>query len=405
MNKYTRDVVLMLCIACAALSFEKCTGKSDGNTSDKNAVETVDNNKVENDAEEETNETTKIKISEGTAFYDGVAFIKTDGTGKCEEGRYAIDTEGNILYKLEDGIDEQILYFNGVASYDNKLVDKHGNILASPEKTGYTKLLTPYCEGYAIAAYFEEKYPESILKIGVLNGEGEWSVPLSEDNCFIKELEKYSKDHIFTKSIPNVIMDVETEWSINSETNSIALTNSYTNNDEMAYFAYYSKDTFKLADTPILYNVKNNKVSEDGTENYNCENLYGQYSYSQYEIENGKTECVENNEGYTFKIDSNDVGSKYYCVYDKDGNEMFKPKEMDDNETSCIYLDKDGFVLRLPSVFAAEGKYEYYDLQGNLKVKYKDIEKMQPFHDGIAYATDYINNHMYIDKSGNKVIE
>ena len=68
MNKYTRDVVLMLCIACAALSFEKCTGKSDGNTSDKNAVETVDNNKVENDAEEETNETTKIKISEGTAF-------------------------------------------------------------------------------------------------------------------------------------------------------------------------------------------------------------------------------------------------------------------------------------------------------------------------------------------------
>ena len=59
----------------AALSFEKCTGKSDGNTSDKNAVETVDNNKVENDAEEETNETTKIKISEGTTTMELLLYM------------------------------------------------------------------------------------------------------------------------------------------------------------------------------------------------------------------------------------------------------------------------------------------------------------------------------------------
>lgn len=197
----------------------------------------------------------KLKYQRGLAFYDGVAFIYADGTGKCEEGRYAIDTEGNILYKLEDGIDEQILYFNGVASYDNKLVDKHGNILASPEKTGYTKLLTPYCEGYAIAAYFEEKYPESILKIGVLNGEGEWSVPLSEDNCLLKAIKKRYKGDPFGFE-PNLIMGINAGWLIDSEKNDIRL---YDNSGNGSYFEYYKKDTFRFNSTSILYNVEKMK--------------------------------------------------------------------------------------------------------------------------------------------------
>lgn len=397
MNKYTRDVVLMLCIACAALSFEKCTGKSDGNTSDKNAVETVDDNKVENDAEEETNETTKIKISEGTAFYDGVAFIKTDGTGKCEEGRYAIDTEGNILYKLDDGIDEDILYFDGVASYDNKIVDKKGNVLASPETTGYTKLLTPYCDGHAIAAYFEEKYPESILKIGVLNGEGEWSVPLSEDNCLLKAIKKRYKGGPFGFQ-PNSIMEINTGWLIDSEKNDIRL---YDNSGNASYFEYYKKDTFRFNSTSILYNVEKNEISKLKEGDEEVKDIYKEYEY----VSDGMGryyDCVSKKDGYRFKVDMNDTGSRFYYVVDKSGKQLFEPKKIDGYE-SCLCIDKEGFVL---SIGDSERKdYEYYDLQGNLITEYEDIVEMQPFYNGLSYVKDYNNNHFYIDKSGKKVIE
>ena len=157
-----------------------------------------------------------------------------------------------------------------------------------------------------------------------------------------------------------------------------------------------------------MYNVKENEVSETNDKFDNSVNPYKQYTYSQYETEEDGAECVEGNDGYTFKIVSNYVGNKYYCVYNKDGKEMFEPKKLDSDNISCICLDKDGFVLDLGSVYPMNEKYEYYDLQGNLLTKYKDIEKMKPFHEGLAYATKSVmpnGSYFYIDKNGKKVIE
>ena len=142
-----------------------------------------------------------FNIKYGTNFSDGIAFIQyTDENGNYKAA--AIDTSGKIIFEPDEKFNMERVtgYKNGIMVIDNLIYDKTGKIIASPEITGYDKLLTTNCNGYVLAMKTEESFEGDRYYIGLLNNKGKWEQELSTEHPIIQAFEQEG-DHIATLSI------------------------------------------------------------------------------------------------------------------------------------------------------------------------------------------------------------
>lgn len=387
-------IALIIIALCGLLGCNKQsnnTGTINNNTKTKTEKST---NQEDNPEQETTN---KLNITEGTGFHDNVAIVKT-----AEGKKYAINKTGKILFEVNTNSD--ILFFDGVASMGNNLIDKNGNILTSPEENGYTGLLSPYCNGYALAYYFEEGYPDSIIKIGVLNSNGKWEIPLSENHKIIKEMKK-TEGALFSYiyNIPEVFQNITVTTQISDASNTIIQsTNVNSGNVIDKFINCYQNGIFaislNLGSTNFYYDVKTDKIlyKVKGTEPPYMKYLKDGIEKKEKEEELGTSFDIYG-DGYYAKKMLNDAGTNFFCVYNEKGEEMFQPIQSPGN---CICIDKEGFVIENES----EKTFSYYDITGKQITTYENVQKMEPFYEGLSLV-EYDDSIRYIDKSGNTVIE
>lgn len=326
----------------------------------------------------------KMGIVEATSFYGGVAIVTvSDGS------KFAIDTKGNQLFEVHS-TDTDIIFFEETASVENYLINKQGEIIASPDKNHYTGLLTEFVDGYAMAYYYEEGYPHSIIKIGVLNGQGNWHVPLSEGHKILQELGRETAIDIFGS------IQREALWFVSDSTNVLSTTFSYGNSARLTYTGTYKGNgIFEIGD--LYYSVEQDSIIKDykGEASVYDNTNDNHTNYRRYTFAGN---VVVEADGYTYRHMLNDNGVTYYCVIDAEGRQMFEPRSYIYND-KCICIDEDGFVYRTGNEFIL------FDLNGKEMCKYENVKELYPFYEGLARVVDMQGMVSFIDKKGNTVIE
>lgn len=202
--KKIKLTALGLALALISALFAGC-GKTDTNTrketNQESAAITASDwfagyEEFDTETREETNQESTAtdsinrRIVEGGEFHDGVVFVKIEETSADDTNTaiYVMDNQGNLLYNWTEVTGESYLYSNlvyrnGVLVWNDKMYDKQGNVIASPEQTGYQALVTGSINGYVLACKFVEGFSGDRLWFGVLNTKGEWVHELSVDNA------------------------------------------------------------------------------------------------------------------------------------------------------------------------------------------------------------------------------
>ncbi len=391
---------IVLILGILAIVFTGCS---------KNTL--VDNKKQLVEKKEETNSV--LNISEATPFYDGIAAIE-DTTGKG----FVIDKNGNVLSELPDNIrtigkdhNYEVVFFDDVASVSDKLINSNGDTIASPEKNGYTGLFTPFVDGYAIAYDLEENYPSSVIKLGVLNGKGEWTIPLSENNKLLKFFYEEVCDEDIEETI-EIFKHSSNDIEIDGSKDLIKIeTIAYNELQDRDYTicVYDDKNQITVIDDDGLaltnYDMANDKITEAG-EGLSNSTVNGTRYHTYDFYDDGSA----SNGQETFKILKNDSGKLYCSVYDQNDKELMKPTDLDDTldeACKCIYVGDDGFVIKRGDEAPS---YTFYGLDGEKKTEFKDEDgsswkSMTPFYEGLAFVKNYDEEGKFIDKSGKVVIE
>ncbi|WP_462349799.1 WG repeat-containing protein [Eubacterium ventriosum] len=390
-------ILLVTVLLIMATGCGKATSSSSKDVTTNNTSKDITNSaNVQSDKE-------TLNLVKGSGFYGGVATVEnSDGE------RFAIDTNGKKLFSLDEYDD--ILFFDNVSSRGDTLIDKNGNIIASPEKNGYTGLCTQYCDGYALAYYLKDEYPNVQLKLGVLNGKGEWVVPLSENHKILKEMKKHENNLFdYISNVPEVFKSLRIYMAITDDINDIMLQTFVETGTQTNGFIYcYKNGIFyiTLDAENFFYDAQNDKILKDVPNATIPYQSYIKYGEKMEELEKKfNTHFSVYSDGYYASFITNDIGTSYFCVYDEKGNEMFKPIQTDSstsdkNDYKCICIDRNGFVIENE----IENTFSYYNITGDLITTYENVDSMQPFYEGLALVK-YEGKIRYIDVKGNTIIE
>ena len=411
------SLILFILLTCNACCISKPDTLSNGTLpgiknpfdSSANAV----NNRIPDD--------TKIELA--SSFSDGVAFIRLVDAEE-NRTRVAIDTAGNILFD----IGEQMLfemwgnngYQNGIWVYDNQIYDKTGTVIASPEMTGYDRLLTNSFHGFVLAMKKEESFSGDKYLIGVLNNKGEWHYPLSENHPIATkcgsylESSSYYAEHI-----------VDSIWAIGSPGSTEGYYN-LTTNEFTSNYVHYDYASLWGKKGIYRYDTDGNAtmILKDFVGDYLFENSFiGQYtngeSWSDYyddfmlydfhgnvlldlspyniETDDGY-EAYFKNEHLLIPVD-NETGAHYLCLLNKNGEQVIAPIRIESN--SWYYALEDyGFVFAIWE--NGTTTYSLCDYNGNI-TELGSFWTFNTFTDGLALVSTE-DGYFYIDLNGNRVI-
>lgn len=267
---------------CAALMLGLCAcGKTEAPAQDTTATT------VATTVATDTTEPIKahLNLIETSPFSDGVALVRyTDAKG--EEKAAAINTAGDILFALPEGMPLTARYKNGICVVGDVIYDKSGAVIASPDKSGYDALITDNCGGYVLAKKLvtindvetmedaaattttttaattsttlvdtttttvETTLPTDTtptmpliptgmtLEIGVLNNKGEWEHPLSTDHPIAQAIiaAVHPEEHftLITDGVLQVHADVSAEPQFYHFKNN-KMTTNYAHYESMEY--------------------------------------------------------------------------------------------------------------------------------------------------------------------------
>ncbi len=371
-------------------------------------------------------------ISDATDFSNGVAFIQY----KDENDDYktvAINVKGETLYECNDMSYTQ--YINEIMVVDNLVYNKKGEVIASPEKSGYDSLISDNINGLVMAVKKEESFNGDVYKIGVLNNKGEWKHPLSEENPIIikfKEKDTELSEHI-VRGTP--------EDAVNKNVVEI----------DLGYFEtlYYDIVKNKCYDGYVHYKSEYYQGQANGIYQYTLSgdkklimpNVQGDSMFNEvflgrpttdydgyYEADESKQYLYDysgnilmdlsqyKNINTTLDFDSPDInfvnehllvtvengtGGLYLALIKKDGTTAFEPIKMDSSD-KCYRLDENGFVLEN---YLEDGTQTFtaYSYNGDTTV-YEDVTYFGGFNDGLALVKNSGGQCYYIDFAGNKII-
>lgn len=395
-----------------------------------------------------------LNIKYGTAFSDGVAFVKYMDENENYKTA-AIDTTGNILFEPDENFDLERAtgYKNGIMVIDNLIYDKTGKIIASPEITGYDKLISKNCNGFVLAMKTEESFSGDKHSLGVLNTKGEWEYPLSAENPIVIEFNKEDDDlaNISVNQLSTapkgagVYSDVFVTETINNTVLRI-------NGDILSDF-FYDITTNTLVNAPesdwVLYESRNYQGQDAGIYKYDLsgnrtlilKDIVGEtffenafigttltwnedgYVEGGYKIYDYNGNVITDLSDYKFASNwsnngagkyyvnehllipmDNGSGSKYLCLINKSGKTAFEPIKMVSGD-DFYALDENGFVYKsVDENDYSNVKYKLYDYSGNI-TEYTDVAEFYGFNEGLALVKNTAGQYYYINIKGEKVIK
>ena len=445
--KKTLAFILALClcfglIACEditndfqhSLQDDETTFHNNSSSSDNFTGNGNDANDDENYASEQPHNV--LNIISGTAFTDGVAFVQF----KDEQGTYitaAIDLTGKVLFEMNDDfLMEAYGYENGIMVIGDLVYDKKGEIIASPEISGYDELISQNCNGFVLAMKKEESFSGDKHHIGVLNNQGAWEYPLSSENPIARAYDEQIAEHgtqFSSLYISEYISDTILEISFGVISAGKQYYNIATNELTKGYIHYESRNyqgedagiyEYDLSGdrTLVLKNISSETFFENafiGTaltwnEYGYIEGGYKIYDYkgnvitdlSNYEfatrMSNYGSGVYYENEHLLIPMD-NGSGSRYLCLITKKGTTAFEPIKMG-SEDDFFELDEYGFVyVAVDENNYNNVSYKLYDYSGNI-TEYTDLTNFYGFSEGLALVKNADGQYYYMNAKGEKVI-
>ena len=354
-----------------------------------------------------------VSLKEVEPFSDGVAFIKYTAQYEGYEpfkwnSNLAIDKEGNVLFEFYG---DYTYYKNGIMIVNDCVYDKKGNIIASPEKSGYDELITDNTYEFLLAYKKEESVYGTTHCVGVLNNKGEWVVPLSSKHPIVQLCEEKGKNVKY-------VLEPNPTYGTECVGNNIYRFKISERKDDKWYFydlstneLTYNYDHFEYKKTPERGIYKTDKdgnseliiplseeysivLVDDETlllENGYCYYLYDHLGnllvdYSAYKISD--TEILSYYNGYLLCVAINPSGTEFITLFDPKGNLVFEPIEysrFDSFWRTYSYdfvsaLDENGFAVRA----FTDGSI-FYDYSGNAKEIRSNVGTIEEFFsEGLA---------------------
>ena len=360
-----------------------------------------------------------MNIVSGTSFSDGVALIQC----KDSNDKYffaAINTKGEKLFEFEDEAIFSSKFSNGILVAENSIYNKKGQVIASPEKTGYDRIADIYempknIDGFVIVTKTEESFSGDKYLYGVINKKGEWEVKLSEKGEFSISNYEFSWDQEERGILEDRLIVSKTGYesrAYDGETPGIYKYNTNGGNGTID-----TKATFELLVPNILNALSDDNLLDDVFVGYSfgdSDRKINLYDYngkvvmnlSQYKIGNlfsNHGKGIYYKKGHLLiKIDNN-TGSEYLCLFNKDGKPAFEPIKLEGNDDYFL-LDETGFVLEVWDQSKGNNTYKHYDYSGKI-TDYDGVCEFGGFNDGLALVKNTAGQYYYINVNGEKVIK
>ena len=375
---------------------------------ENSTVETYSDVKDENlNSTEKTD--VKYSIYDGTDFSDGVALVEAvDDNGKIFAA--LIDTTGKIILKIEDcsEIDEISKISHGIFVYDNTIYSIRGEVLASPQKSGYTSVVKSenenICdinkEGYVIVEKLEESYKGDKTLFGIINSNGEYEVALTESGSW--SCEKYECKW------ENGYASIYEHWYINEDLPD-ELHDSYYDrtaiverktggeDDKVILWDFYADVFFENAflGTKGIWNESKERYIYQGISLFDYKgNKIMDLSEYITDYDSSFDIAYYNNENLLLTAD-NGTGSRYLFLFDKNGTLMFEPIKIEYSDS--VGLHNFGFAI------SNTNKNDYYDFEGN-RINFPKAEPAGNLIDGLMLA-NHNNGKVYLNQKGEIVLK
>lgn len=400
-------LILALCLSLAA-----CGGDETGNKNSSSKKSSASEKKEE------------IKIYDGAPFSDGVAVVKLSKSYYPDPARYGIiDKKGNIVGEFEDLMpivdmhpidihNENYVYRNGVMVINDIVYDKTGKVIASPEISGYTRLLTDSrAGGNILAIRVQQAYEGDKIEMGVLNNKGEWIIPLSKEHPFLDKLTErkpipsdFEVSFVTDKIVQKGIFSAD--YYYNLET--FEVTEDYEHyGTEKHYGEYEVYHCNKSGEISQVLNNTEGRIFFDDAFLGKKDEIVGLYDYtgkkiidfSGYDIFDGRD--IEGGLGNVYGCDyadgylgifvKNSTGSRYFCLYNNEGELVFDPVLSD-------YAER---VVLHPESNLVDVNGTFYDFEGNaLKPEEGHVRS---YGEGLLYVRSEEGGY-YMNSNGKRVI-
>ncbi len=360
-------------------------------------------------------------ITDGTPFSDGVAIVAH--RSEHSDIRFSvIDKEGYILgdFDFQDyNLFHQGMYcyVNGVLVYGNKVYDKTGTLIASPEKSGYTQLITDArCDSKLLAVKVEETASGNKYYFGILDNKGGWIEPLSDTHPIAQLLTETITDSFYLNwnAFPtdDVVMVAENcyyNMKTGAVTNAVeeiygTSENVYNDNHDYLYTHHevFKKDidgnVTKIKDGVYLtHTLPTGFIGGFSRNDDHYINLY-YFDENGNEIINLHTEAIDSVaviDGYLFVVCDQNLNNYHTCIYKTTG------------ETVVESIAEDGHLndLRVWTEYGLFGfdERDIYNFEGE-KIEFADYA-ISGFGEGLFYVVSKKDYHRaYLDINGNKVL-
>lgn len=367
-------------------------------------------------------------------FSDGIAFVRffieDKNANEFYDKTYAIDTKGEVMFDVPFEYADQ-RYNNGVVIVDNTIYNKTGDVVASPEISGYDGLLSNNTYEYILAYKTEEAFTGDQYYLGVLKNTGEWVVPLTVDHPIIaffddsyetageiiNHLLRFSNTNYDNDYLGNNILRLRKSsyeiYYYNLATNE--LTSNYEHFEERYYqgeaagiYKYDSHGNKEL----IIANQYISSIFDDTILCYDGANTYALYDhngqllvdYSEYNIDG----ILGHYNGYLLCNVLNSTGAHYVCLFDPNGEIVFDPIRIDSYDPELELFNENGFVLS-NNQQGADFDCSFYDYSGKATVYDDAILDCNMFGNGLALAEVKCENNersrCYVDMTGKIIID
>ena len=424
-TKIVRVIFLIICMIALLLFLTGC-----GN-------DEVNNNNEQNS----NNNSTQQSISIDRAMdFDGDIAVVTQ-TINMVGTHYVIDKDYNVLYSYKGNSTYLDGYMQIPVENEKKtnIVDKNGNVVFSYGDYEYEKVEL-VDNGFIITTKQNDTYNSSNTLTGVYSlAEQKYIIEPSED--YVGKIRTFGDDML-------LLNDDGTEF-LNLKTKSIVkYSEKVTEEFKDGYSVIEDNDNFKVWYLKVFDdngNIKRITAPYDeivyGDENQNgmvfeitsyvyrdqsSGNERGRTYCSIFNLEKGTAKDLSNEfwivsnkphyteEGYALVTFTNQGGTPYYTVIDKEGNKLFEPQKVNDNST--FEADDNGEPRKIVStdlsedgyfIITDDGVYKVVDKNNNVVLTAEENE----IFDGVTNNAvkvhwkkqGYYEQFYYKDLEGNRI--
>ena len=358
--------------------------------------------------------TTTFKIESETSFSEGIAFVEMIDTNDNRK-IVAINPAGEILFEFDEwsSFDRISEFKGGIFVFDNKVYNNKGQVIASPELTGYDLIYDYYSDnnlsshranksGYVIVKKLEESYKGDTRLCGVLNSQGQWEVPLSESGQWENE------EILYTWENGEVNEDAWYYYSGDYQIPSY----DYRNYEFAIFKQRFGESSIFLNDFGADYMLDGAFIGRKFIwdqaderflpQEYMLYDFDGNALYSMAEFE-GTIKDIHGgpyyNNGYLLFEMHNGTSSYYLVMIGPEGEFVFDPFKIDGGFEPYSDFNEKGFIFERDSI------YHLYGYDGNITAYDDDILVLCEFSEGLALTEWLDGKFRYIDYEGNVVIE